>query len=242
MKKYSIFLLSLILILGLMVDQGLAGGFRHGGGGPTFAYMMPDLDEINMQITAMQIPKLDDGFFAYGGKGFGFVGGNFAIGGMGAGGSMSTSGFVPASGEIPGLVKEVDVELGYGGVFVEYAMNTPLKCQLLLGSLIGWGGMTVKIVQHESSLYWDGIWENYQGDTSGNYDYTIQMDNSLFILSPWVGLTRKVLPWMGLNLKAGYFYSKAADDKWEVAGSEVFQAPDIDLGHIYYELAILFGM
>ena len=244
MKQLFITLLAVVLIFTVFTGISLAGGgFKAGGGGPLFAYLAPDLGDLNDQINQMGIPELDDGLWIFGGKGFGFVGKNFRIGGMGAGGEMTTSGFVPGVGDIPGLVKEVEFSMGYGGVTLEYVMNTPLDVQLVAGGLIGLGGISVRISEYASSLSWNGLWEDYhEGYTGDSYDQTVTADNSLFILSPWVGAAYKVLPWMGFSGKAGYFYSKAGSGSWEVAGSKVYAAPEIDLSNVYYEFAIIFGM
>ncbi|NQS97168.1 MAG: hypothetical protein HQ591_01820 [candidate division Zixibacteria bacterium] len=252
MKQLLVTILVVVLIFTVFTGTSLAGGgFKGGGGGPLFAYLAPDLGDLNDQIVLMGIPELDDGFWTFGGKGFGFVGKNFRIGGLGAGGVMTTSGFVPGTivglDTIPGLVKEVEFAMGYGGVTLEYVMNTPLDVQLTAGGLIGWGGISVRISEYESSLYWSGeekgIWNNYYEDYTGDsYNLTITAENSIFILSPWIGANYKILPWMGFSGKAGYFFSKAGSGNWEVAGSKVYAAPEIELSNVYYEFAIIFGM
>ena len=244
MKKLFIAFLAFILVFIVYAGDSLAGGgFKGGGGGLLFAYLAPDLGDLNDQIALMGIPELDDGFWTFGGKGFGLVGKKFRIGGLGAGGVLTTSGFVPGMDDIPGLVKEVEFSMGYGGVTLEYVMNTPLDVQLTAGGLIGWGGISVRMSEYESSLSWNGLWENYyEGYTGDSYNQTVTADNSLFVLSPWIGADYKILAWMGFSGKAGYFFSKAGSGDWEVAGSKVYAAPEIDLSNVYYEFAIIFGM
>jgi len=215
-------------------------GFSGGGGGPVFVYMTPDLGPINNMIAQMSPNmKLDDGFFLYGGKGYGYINRNIRIGGMGAGGSLTTSALVTGT---PNLAKEVQFDMGYGGVTLEYVAELPFDLQLFAGGMIGWGGISMRISQYENALTWNGIWDNYGiGYTGDSYDLNITMDNQFFALTPWVGGFYKILPWMGVSGKAGYFYAKCATGNWKTLGSNIYGGPDIDLSNVFYEFAIVFG-
>ena len=161
-------------------------GFSGGGGGPTFTYMTPDLADINVMVAQMGPNiKLDEGFFLYGGKGYGHVNRNIRIGGMGAGGMITTSELVPGAGGAPDLAKEVEFSMGFGGVTLEYVMELPFDVQLFAGGLIGWGGISVRVSQYENALSWNGIWEDYGiGSIGDSNDLSLTMDNEFFTLSP----------------------------------------------------------
>ncbi len=239
----NIFVLALCAVLALGASSVFArAGFSGGGGGPVIGYDTPDLGELNSQLTAMGVPKFDDGLFLYGGKGYGYINRNFRIGGMGAGGSTASSALVPGFGGAPDLAKEVTFDMGYGGVTLEYVYDAPWGIQLFAGGLIGWGGVSLRISQYDNALSWNGIWDDYHiGTTNDSNDQTITLDNSLFILNPWVGGFVKILPWMGFSGQVGYFYSKASSENWQVVGSSVIGAPDLDLSNVNFEIAIVFG-
>lgn len=241
MKKLSI-LLSAAVILSLTAFAFAKPGFSGGGGGVSFVRIQPDLGPLNLQIVQMGIPELEEGMFLYGGHGYGYVNRNFRIGGMGAGGMMTTSGYIPGAGGAPSLAKEVEFDIGYGGVTLEYCYNTPIGIQVFAGGLIGWGGISVTVSQFENSLSWNGIWEDYHtGYTGNSFDQVMTMNNSLFVLNPWVGAFYKVLPWMGVAGKAGYFYSTAPNGDWKALDSEIYGAPEIDLSNVSFEVNITFG-
>ncbi len=242
MKK-SLVLIILAAVIFSGNDAVARQGFQGGGGGFILGYMQANLDEINNQILSMGIPKFDDGFFLYGGRGFGFVNDHIRIGGMGMGGRMITSGFVPGNGSnTPDLAKEVEFSMGYGGVTLEYVYDAPYGIQVFTGGLIGWGGLSVRIAQYESALNWNGIWDNYGVNYTGDsYDLSIMLDNCLFILNPWIGAFYNILPWMGVSGQVGYFYSTASSGNWDVAGSKVLGGPDLDLSNLNFEFSILFG-
>lgn len=241
MKKLSILLAAAAMFA--LTNLAFAGpGFSGGGGGVTFTYIKPDLSPLNNQILQMGIPELEEGMFLFGGHGYGYVSRHFRIGGMGVGGTMSTSGFVDGVGMIPGLVKEVQFDIGYGGVTLEYCYNTPVGIQLFAGGLIGWGGISITVSQYENSLSWNNLWENYHSYYIGDsYDQTINMNNSIFVLNPWAGAFYKVLPWMGVAGKAGYFYSTAPSGNWSTQESEIYGAPEIDLSNVSFEVSLTFG-
>jgi len=241
MRKTVVLILGMVLLIG--VGSALArSGFSGGGGGPVIGYQTPDLGVLNTQLTAMGLKEFDNGVFFYGGKGYGHIKRNIRIGGMGAAGAITSSALVPGFGGAPNLAKEVEFSMGYGGVTLEYVYDTPFGMQIFTGGLIGWGGVSLRISQHLNALSWTGIWDDYHtGYTGDSYDLSITMDNSLFILSPWVGAFYKVLPWMGFSGQAGYFYTRAAKENWEVVGSSVYGAPDLDLKNVCFEFAIVFG-
>jgi hypothetical protein len=209
-----------------------------------FTYLSPDLGPLNTQIALMGIPNLKEEMFIFGGKGFGYVSRNIRIGGMGGGGEVTTDGVIEGDPtiETDDLAKEVAFSLGFGGVTVEYTYNTPLNIQLVAGGMLGWGGITVRISQFQGVPNWEGIWEDYQtGYTGDSYDLTVYMNNSIFILNPWIGAEYKILPWMGIAGKAGYFYSKASRSNWNSEGTEIFGGEEIDLSNVSFEVAIIFG-
>ena len=157
MKKSTL----LLVCVSLFMFAGIADarpGFSGGGGGFVIVYQQPDLKDINNQILQMGIPELDEGFFLYGGQGYGYVNRNFRIGGMGAGGAIATSALVPGFGGAPDLAKEVEFMIGYGGVTLEYVYDTPIGLQLFGGGMIGWGGISLRVSQYENALSWSGIW------------------------------------------------------------------------------------
>lgn len=248
MKKalFSLFIAALVLFS--FSNLSCAGsGFRAGGGGVIFSWNSPDLGPLNREIENMGINDLDEGFFTFGGRGFGYVSRNIRIGGLGAGGNTSVSGLVPEHTveniTIPELVKEVDFSMGYGGVTLEYTRDLPFDIQLFAGGMLGWGGVSVRISQYEKSLSWGGIWGDYQqGYTGDSYDLTVTAINSIFILNPWVGVEYKVLPWMGFYGKVGYFYAIAKSGNWKVIDSKLFGAPELDLNNFNLEFAIIFGV
>ena len=74
----------------LYLEESRLDGFReptYGGGGHFFmSYMMTDFDVLNKELVSMGIPGLSDGFYLWGGGGYGTITPRLRIGGMGAAG------------------------------------------------------------------------------------------------------------------------------------------------------------
>jgi hypothetical protein len=243
MERTSLLFIALVIILGFSSLSFARKGFGGGGGGVVFNYLSLDLGPINEQIVLTGMDEFKTGFFCYGGRGYGYVSKNMRIGGMGAGGSVTTSQYFAVTTTTPEMVKEAEFSMNYGGVTLEYIYDAPMGVQIAAGGMLGWGGITVRIWQHSGPLSWQGIWENYNIGYSGDsYDISNTLDNSLFILSPWVEAGYKVLDWMQFTGKVGYFWSTAKSGNWSAEGSSVSGATkDVDLSNFFFGFEIMFG-
>ncbi|KPL07669.1 hypothetical protein AMJ86_03485 [bacterium SM23_57] len=206
----------------------------HGGGGPMFMYLGFDVPEIDVKVQELGIPALGDGMMLYGGGGFAQIVPRFRLGGMGFGGSLSTSGY-----QSP-FSKEVDIGIGFGGITGEYDLLYLKRFNGYIGTMFGWGGLSISIHRSQTPANWEDIWGDYVQGTSVENAST-DLNGSLLILMPWAGARYFLTSWMAIDGRAGYFWSKIDGEDWKTNDEKVFNGPDIDLGNFYLQLSLFFG-
>jgi hypothetical protein len=197
-------------------------------------YLTVDLPEINREIADLGIPKLNSGMIMYGGAGFGQITSRLKIGGAGFGGSMSTSGYTAP------FSRDVSISLGFGGILGEYDLLYLNRLNVFAGTLLGWGGMSIKIRRAEFPADWNGIWGDYaQGSSVANA--STDLEASFFAAMPWAGGRYFLTSWMAADARVGYFWSSIGGENWRSNGEKVYNGPDLDLGNVFLVLSVLFG-
>jgi hypothetical protein len=132
--------------LGISATLALAavmvlGGFcsaRAGAGGNSAAYLFLKLDDLNTELVEAGFNEMSKGMLAWGGYGVGEIGdGKWSIGGVGRGGSAKS----PATaGDNP---KTATLDIGYGGLLIEYNAWRSNQACLGLGAVLGAGTATL---------------------------------------------------------------------------------------------------
>jgi hypothetical protein len=229
MKKLLLMLLASMLVLSSASAQyddedpipprraqaakvGAFGGFTPG-------WVFVDVAPINRFLgNANGAPLKDNGVFLYGGGGAVYIlfVPNLRIGGVGMSGmisSRSLDGF--------GVRRDADLNVGFGGVTIEYVIPIVERLDVAIGGMLGTGGIELTLRQDVgSNKTWQQEWDNFG---SGNYQVGLQINNitrklngTYFVWVPSINIEYAVLGFLGVRLGASYVGMSAPS--WTVDG------------------------
>jgi len=163
-----------------------------GGGGPLVSYLSLDLSGLDPMTHDRGLDRFDSNMLLIGGLG-GFSyhppdsPGWWFIGGMGFGVEQSVS------DRIEGDHRRAKLTLGGGGVFCEYHHPVTSRLDLALGAMMGAGSITLTA----------------KGDDLGIDSGDWSASETFFIGYPYAGLGYQPLPWLRLELAAGWMFMTA---------------------------------
>jgi len=194
-------------------------------GGVTPGWLFVDVGPLNAFLTAANgAPLKDNGIFLFGGGGAAYVGiiSNFRVGGLGMGGGISST-----SVDGLGVRRDADMNVGFGGVTLEYVLPVVPRLDVAFGAMIGWGGVDLTLRQDAGgNLTWDDEWVSFG---SGNYglnqvrNIKRTLSGSFFVWLPSVNVEFAVVGWLGVRIGAGYLGMSApswtVDDKYDLSGT-----------------------
>ncbi len=130
-----------IAVLAVSMAAGACSA-QAGGGGNAVGYLFLKLDDLNQELTGAGFNEMPKGMVVWGGYGVGEIGdGKWSIGGVGGRGSATS----PASEGTP--PKTASLEIGYGGVLVQYNVWRSDKASLGVGAVLGGGAATLTTKQ-----------------------------------------------------------------------------------------------
>lgn len=232
MKKIALVLLLVGLIVATSIAQeepipprrsraAKVGGF----GGFTPGWLFVDVKPINdFLVPAGGAPLKDKGVVMYGGAGAAYVMfiPNLRIGGVGMSGSIKSTAL-----DASGIRREAKLDVGYGGVTLEYVVPIMERLDFAFGTMLGGGGIDIILREDVGGIQtWNGEWSNFG---SGNYqnggqvrNITRTLSGSFFVVVPSVSVEYAILGWAGIRLGASYVAmlspSWTVDDKYELLG------------------------
>lgn len=201
-------------------SQGKLGG----GGGYTPGWLFLDLDRLNdFIVTGGGTPFPDGRLMMHGGQGYAYVliVPNLRIGGIGMSGSRSSSHVETATN----TRRDVDLTVGYGGVTFEYAFPVVPRLDLTFGTVIGGGGMTLRLSKDRGTVrQWGETWVELGGSQAVE-EYSRKLESSFFVYQPSVTLEFALLRWLGI--RAGVSYLGMAGGEWTLDNQyELLGVPD----------------
>ena len=197
-----------------MAKVGLFAGF-------TPAWLNVDVGPLNSFITAAKgAPLSSNGVVMYGGAGaiYIIVLPNVRIGGAGMSGSLTSTALDNATG----LRRDAKLNVGYGGVTIEYVIPIVERLDVSAGALLGWGGIDLTMrVGNGGSNTWDNEQTLLKGDlvAPGN-NLTRTYTGKFFVYVPSVNIEYSILGWLGARL--GVSYVGMAFPSWQVDGNYDF--------------------
>jgi hypothetical protein len=171
---------------------GGACSAQAGGGGNSVGYLFLRLDDLNGKLEEAGFNEMPKGMIAWGGYGLGEIGdGRWSIGGMGMGGSAKS----PATaGENP---KTATLDLGYGGILVQYNAWRSDKASLGLGAVLGAG--TATLTTRRGSI---DDFDELLGD-AGN---TASLWRPYLMVQPQASMTFPVSVFADVRITGGYSF------------------------------------
>jgi hypothetical protein len=179
------------VVVAVMVLGGACSA-QAGGGGNSVGYLFLRLDDLNGKLEEAGFNEMPKGMIAWGGYGLGEIGdGRWSIGGMGMGGSAKS----PATaGENP---KTATLDLGYGGILVQYNAWRSDKASLGLGAVLGAG--TATLTTRRGSI---DDFDELLGD-AGN---TASLWRPYLMVQPQASMTFPVSVFADVRITGGYSF------------------------------------
>lgn len=191
------------------------------GGGFTPGWFVPNFDGINDRIEGLGIDKFStSGFFATGGTGYVSLPmlKNFRVGGMGLGGSTSKK------ATVGGFNREAEYSIGMGGLTVEYTLPFIPSVAVSVGTVIGWGSVTLELYQNSGAVNWNDIWGAFTPNVNAQNIHQ-EISSSFFLLSPILNVDIPVDRFIAFRVGGGY--QVAVGGKWKLDnGQEINNVPD----------------
>ncbi len=202
-----------------MAKVGLFAGF-------TPAWLNVDVGPVNTFITgAKGAPLSMNGMVMYGGAGaiYIIVLPNVRIGGAGMSGSLTSTALDNATN----LRRDATLNVGYGGVTIEYVIPILERLDVSAGALLGWGGMDLTMRISNGSA---NTWDNEQtllkdGLAAPGNNLTRTYNGKFFVYIPSVNVEYAIIGWLGARL--GVSYVGMAFPSWKVDGNyDYLNVPD----------------
>jgi len=137
MRSRRLCMLAVATVVAVTMLGGICSA-QSGGGGNSIGYLFLKLDDLNEKLTEAGFNQMPTGMLAWGGYGLGEIGdGKWSIGGVGMGGSAKS----PATDDDD--PKTAALDIGYGGILVQYNAWSSDKASLGLGAVLGAGTATL---------------------------------------------------------------------------------------------------
>lgn len=246
MKKLLFLVLMLISIRTSFAQEGEDVGWvsRFGAAlGIAPAYVFPNNDAINQQLTKLNIPTLSNGMFVYGGGGFAYIMivDNFRLGGIGLTGSQSSSGKL--SMEYGGHNFELKHNYSFGGLTIEYTLPFINKIAVSIGGIIGLGTQSVEIFLNSEKYNWNTIWPlPYHSSIAYQPAIKSEIKNNFIAFTPTLNVDFPLSRFIAVRAGGGYVLP--IKEKWEVNnGQEIIGMPgDMKANTFFIQTGIYFGL
>jgi len=191
-----------------MAKVGLFGGFTPG-------MIFPNIKPINdFLVGGNAAPLKENGIFMLGGAGAAYIMivPNLRLGGVGMSGSTSSTALDVSTN----IRRDVKLNIGYGGLTVEYVIPIMERFDFAAGTMLGGGGMDLTLRKSNGgSNTWDGE-QGYLASVGNGFspsganlgsppsNVTRILSGSFFILIPSVAFEYALTGWFALRLGASY--------------------------------------
>lgn len=195
---------------------------RMGGAGGFTPYVLFwNIENINSAIKSDAGPTLSkQPIILYGGEGYGYIMliENLRIGGMGASGTVKSS-------SVTGATRmDLETNVSLGGITINYVMPISQRLDFTIGSVIGWGGIDLKLRRDNWGVKkWDDILNQWgSGGIITISDFSHKLKGSFFVYKPNIKLEYAILRWLSVRIGVGYFGMTGGkwklDDEFELIG------------------------
>ncbi len=197
-----------------MPKVGLFAGFTPG-------WLNVDVGPVNEFITSAKGEPLGtSGMFMYGGAGaiYIMVIPNVRIGGTGMSGVLSSTALENATG----LRRDAKLNVGFGGITIEYVFPIVERLYISAGAMLGWGGMdlTMRVSNGSANTWSDESAFLGKGLVAPGNNITRTYTGNFFVYVPSVNVEYAIVGWLGVRL--GVSYVGMSFPSWKVDGNYDF--------------------
>lgn len=209
-------LLCLVPVLGFAGEKPAEAFF--GGGGPMPTLLFLDLEDLNHVITGEGFPQLSQVLFANGGGGYGGIVDGLRLGGFGLSAdtlSVSDS-------------QSISLDMSYGGLMIEKAVRNDADFTVVLGTLLGFGSLDLRIIDGVPSTFADAI----------ATPFISAMSKDFYAVQPYIAFESNPFSWMSARFQLGFLWALA--DPWAFE-ENVFAGPPRTLTGLTATLMLRFG-
>jgi len=136
----------------------------------------------------------------------------------------------------------MDIDLG--GVAIEKAFQPLKNSEINLSCIVGAGSINIGLKQWSRFTSWDDLWADYELESNGQdtpVAYKSELKTSFFMATPSIGIRYYLLDWFAVGAHVGYLYTHMVKDNWDINGSDLYQAPKLDLSNTFYKVNFFFG-
>lgn len=211
------------------------GGIVGGGGGITPTWFFLNTQNLNSALAEKGFPQLsEDGLFMFGGHGYAYILiiPNLRIGGMGFGGTLEER------RDRAGLYQSTRLDVGAGGVTIEYVIPFG-RFHIALGGMIGGGSYTLTMTQAENAnKSWGGLFPTaMETNPQGRHE----LERSFLAWQPGLTLEYAVHPFVLLGLTGGWYGSSGGE--WRLDDQfDMTEIPDFNFDGGFVRLGVTVGL
>ncbi|HRE39694.1 MAG TPA: hypothetical protein PLG90_00015 [Ignavibacteria bacterium] len=236
--KNVLYILIMSFCLSNIANAQFINKFSVFGGFMTGSYM-PKISELNKQLVQAGLPEFPaSGYFAFGGGGYiDIPKTTFRVGGFGTGYSKSVSTITPAN-----VTKKVDLEMGMGGLSIEYVQPLSKSIDLTFGTNITTGVFSMNVFQYNSQF---GSYTNFWNEitnSSSSQNISQKFNQRFYSAEPKVGIGALLNSFLYVKANVGYMFS--ANGGWKAEnGVELTGVPsDIKPDGLAIDLSLNVGL
>jgi hypothetical protein len=227
-------------------------GFGGGGFTPMLIEAeFADTEALMTELGLENLPFENDGLVTWGLAGQGYVGNGWFLGGFGQWRGHSGTQSVSHSDSIQTARRDIEFNLGFGGVTIEKRF-APFSFLVVGGGAgLGLAGMDVKVTQADQGAFkWD--WGELNDQLIDSKTTTINFSKAYAIVHPRANMMIRLTSWMRLRAEVGYLYAYPFASGWEADltggniedqkdGWEIGNSPDTDISARTLSLGLWFG-
>ncbi len=228
MRSRRLCMLAVATVVAVTVLGGVCSA-RSVGGGNSVGYLFLRLDDLNEKLTGAGFNQMPTGMLAWGGYGLGEIGdGKWSIGGVGMGGSAKS----PATDDDD--PKTATLDIGYGGILVQYNAWSSDKASLGLGAVLGAGTATLTTKRGSIDSFDELLGED------GN---TASLWRPYLMVQPQASITFPVSVFADVRVTGGYsfFYAPIGWIDGMNFRNPIDNGPLKTMGMPFIEVGIAFG-
>lgn len=228
-------------------SSGHSDGF-DGFGGFFYGQQGIDFNDLKTLAHDMGIESPDNGINGWGGYGMGHLGNGWRIGGLGFGYDARYSGvYTSTAGAVPQeFNRAMQITMGGGGFLAEFSPWMIGPVNFGVGTLLGWGGIEIRLTQDDGTADWQDLTGQYTEDPNSpgysNNNINTNLTQSFILINPYVTARIHILDWMALAGQVGYNFNTLDPSKWTFFERELpGDASDMETKKMFYRIGLVFG-